>query len=302
MLETIKNYVENLPDNKAHAVEMRMSLAGECPRRLEYDKAVGPAPITLQSYLRMESGRKIHEVMTEIFRGAYGDKFHSVDKDISYTVAGKAIPGHPDGVLEQSLPTVVEFKSCSDHTYQMISGENKPLDQHIEQAALYGVAMGLQWATIVYLNRQSCELMVFSFTDLKSIVDAIIPRIERVLKNWETNTIGPRPHHDKTESPCWFCGHKELCYEGFKSEISGAGVATLDDALLYAKTREAWANRTSRLLAEKMEATLKSELGALIYGQHKLKQVTLSGTPSYYVELKAGTKDNLLVTIKEEKA
>jgi hypothetical protein len=299
----MREFVESMPENKTPAVEIRMSSAGDCARKLEYDYAVGPGPISLESYLRMEIGTMVHATLTSLFAVAYGDSFHSVDRNLTLTTPkGLIVPGHPDGVLElDDKKILIEFKSCSDATFQKISNENKPLDAHLEQATCYALAMDLKWCSVIYMNRESVEFRPFVFETVNEIAHAVLDKFDRVHENSKTKTIGSRPYSDMSDSPCWYCHHKAECYKDFKAEISGNPKKILDDTFLWAMARDADAARTTRLQSDKIEQELRAKLGDILNRSHQVSEAVLKGSPSYGVKLAVGKNNNLLTTIKEEK-
>lgn len=308
MIEPVRDYVEALPENANHPVELRMSSAGECARKLEYDFRDLPGPITMEGYLRMEIGKLIHTRLTELFAATYKEKFHSVDKDVELVVGlatrDLVIMGHPDGVLDLDVGgTVLEFKSCSDATFTKIKNENKPLDAHIEQASCYATALKLQWASVIYLNRETMEFKVFIFEVHPAVVTMVLEKFARVAMNWETKQVGPRPYADMTEAPCWYCFHKSKCYEGFKQEVENKLEMEITDqthAILAGAIRKWWSTRSDRLAAEKVEDVLKKEVGDMLVS-HKVNEVVLQGESKYKVTVTVGKNNNLLPAIKEIK-
>lgn len=302
MIEAFKEYVLALPDNKAPAHDLRMSVAGECPRKLEYQALEGSAPIGFDSFMRMESGVWLGRMMAHWFDRAFPGNFVNQEMEVKLlTPKGREIVGHIDGEVK-SVDAVLDFKWVSSNSFQMITDQGKPLDANIDQIALYTEALKKSASILIYINRESPGLIApFMFGHDSTHAANILARLDSVIDNREAKKISDRPYHDKSESPCWYCPYKDKCYEGFSGEIQAYKIEELvhDEAFKLAK--QAVLSRTLRLIYEKTEEDMRSGLGSLLNGM-QIKQATLvNGTEKLSASLTVGKKDNLITTVREIK-
>lgn len=298
LIEKIKAHVESLPENLSPEKEIRMSLAGDCPRKLEYDALRGASPVDFKQAIRMLSGHHLHDMMRSLVAAAFGDDVHLVETEVEVmTPKGRRVPGHPDGAIK-SLDAVFEFKSVSDVTFQMIENQGQPLPQHLVQANLYAMAIGSEWVLIVYMSRDF-EFKEFMFEFDPILAQMTLDRLDRVIDNRESKTLSTRPHNDKTQSPCWYCPHKDPCYEGFESQVSGFRIEEIQDPEIIDLAVHAQKHRATRLAAEKLEGAAREVLGKKLFPLG-IKKAQIK-EPKLSIELSVGKNQNLITTVKEMK-
>ena len=300
ILEKLKAYATALPENTTPKFEFRMSSAGDCVRKLDYDLQVGQRAIDAKSFFRMSLGTASHNFLRELVSGAFGEDFYDAEKEIKVETQGLPILGHSDGRIK-SLKATLEIKSVSDSTFTMVNNENKPIDAHIDQSNIYAKVQGDENVLILYANRDSGEMCEFMFPSSEELFKATLNKFLTVQRNGAAGIISPRPFMDATQSPCWFCSWKEKCYEGFEKEVGGFKVAEVMDAMVIADARRVLNYRNDRLIATKLEDSLKESVGAYMHslGLNQAKMSDPNGNMECVISV--GKNNNLLTSIKEKK-
>lgn len=300
IIQKVNDFISQLPENKTPVAELRMSSAGECERKLDYEHQQGPRPIGFQNFMRMETGTYIHDMMRDIVSRSLGEDFYDCERDIALTSRGGiVIPGHPDGRV-RSLKATVEFKSCSDSTFAMVSKQNRPLDQHIEQGNIYAFTLKDEWVLIVYYNKDSGLFREFMFETDPEMAERTIAKFDRVAERKKTGVLSPRTYTDMTEAPCFYCPFKEDCYADFRNQVASGNTAEgLEE--LSGILDQACLSREIRLMNEKQEDLIKKEVGKQLHSKGINSALIKLKNGKARVNLTVGKNNNLLVAIKEIK-
>lgn len=308
VLEEIRKQIENhiMSDPDLHQpFALRMSLAGDCPRKIDYSFQRPKEAVGLDSALRFSMGHGVHHQWSELIHGLFGDDCILAEAEISLdmVVDGETIKliGHPDFFLK-SLGLVGEVKSVSDSTYTMIINKNAPLDAYVDQGSLYCMAISktapVNGILFIVVNRDSgaFKLFIENFDSARAI--SVLHKFEQALRNKKSGTIGPRPYVDMTDSPCWYCRFKIECYEGFKDAVTGMATKVNTDSVFTVLARTYADDRRRKLLYEKHEANVKRDI-AIYMVDNEVNKLTVDQVGT--VELKIGVNNNALVGLKEEK-
>lgn len=297
LIESIKD----TPGYEARPFEFRMSASGECVRKIEQQIVQGIRANDPVSILRMESGHALHKMIQDMVSKALGTDFHSAEKEVEFTtIEGVKVSGHPDGVID-SLDAVLEIKTVSSATFAKIVKESKPLDQHIEQTNSYAMVMCRANCLILYFDRDSCEFKEFYFDADPDLYSQTKSKFDQAKRNATSGNLSPRPYHDKTESPCWYCEFKDACYANFNSEINGLGSSHCNDEEVKVSMFVANASRTVRLHNEKQEEEHKSILKKKMVDLGLKVATVLHEEKKLKATLSPGKNSNLLIKIEEIK-
>lgn len=292
--------------NMNRGFEFRMSTAGDCVRKLEYDSQLGRGDASIESALRMNMGEPIHAMWRNIFRMAYGDDYAHVEEEIKLDllISGTTlvIPGHPDGAILK-LDCITEVKGCSDSTFTMVKKRNKPLDAHSEQGNIYAHVLKKKFILFLYQNRDSGEyLLLWEEYSLLAAM-AVIEKWEIVFRHKEqygrdkSVVLSPRPYNDMSESPCWFCEWKHKCYAGYAEKVASMASRESTDEKIVSLGDKLNSYRNFRLETEKKEESTKTDI-ALWMLDNSVKQVKV---PVGDLILKIGSENNPLVSLKPKK-
>ena len=300
--EQIIAYIESKPENaKPDIGEMRMSLAGNCPRQLEYDAIRGPGKIDWQTYMRFETGHKVHDLVRDVIREMFGLTFEGEEREIILmTPKGNKIVGHCDGIINKT--TMLEIKSVSDAVFDMVMKLKRPLDEHYWQANLYAIGTECTLIKFIYVNKNNG--LIECFEDLKPSLDQAnwnLDIFDMVIENRKAGKVSGRAHHDATEAPCFWCAHKEICYEGFAKEVDGKVEVLLDSPKLWLLAKEFMDTRLQRLKCEKIEDQVMKQAVDITYTVHNAKEAILPGNRTFKISLKVGKNNNMLGRIEETK-
>jgi HSP20 family molecular chaperone IbpA len=301
--EMIKAEVLRMPEYQPRNFEPRMSSSGDCPRALRYDKEYQrPAPSFGQA-MRMMLGDYTHLMMQQILTKTYTD-FHSAEIEIEYVDDGVTIKGHPDGVID-SLDCVVEIKSSSQETMRMVLNSG-PLPSHIRQGNVYGYVLKKKNVLFIYVNRNNGEIYCHPLPVNGILAEQSLDMLIEVAKAPVGEQI-PRPYSNPSESPCWFCSHKERCYEGFDQEIAGMKTGVeyhhTHVPLLAHSAYESVQHRNARLILERAEEDKRAEvIIQMMSMQEKALSIVYENTKiSIEMALSKGKEKKLNATIREIK-
>ena len=305
IIDRLKAYANSMPENTHPKSEFRMSSAGDCPRKLDYEFQLGAKPIDSKSYFRMSLGHASHNFLRDLLSNCLGSDFHSAEEEIKAILpSGQVITGHPDGRIE-SLNTTLEIKSVSDSTFTMIQNDNKPIDAHIDQANMYAAVQRDENVLILYANRDSGEMTEFMFPTSPELFARSFEKFKSVEENKKAGVIRPRPYSNAQESPCWFCPWKDKCYEGFEKEVSQFKTEVFDgerNQLIVNTSIAAIKYRTDRLVASKLEEEAKQYVGKFLYDSQINKAEIRHANGIIDVNISVGKNNNLLPNLKERKA
>lgn len=278
--------------------EFRMSMAGDCQRKMDYDAQIGKPRPSITSAMRMLTGEPFHVFWRELLGKIYpGDFMFAEDELIlTFEVDGEnlSVPGHPDGYIK-SLNAVVEVKSSSDSTFKMIEKNQVPLGAHYEQANIYAETLGAEWILFIYHNRNDGQYTLFLAPYSDRLAQSTVAKWAQVWRNRKLKAISARPYFDATGTPCFFCDHRERCYEGFGLEVKAFKTQETLDPALTAFAERYLHSRSTKLAHTKLEDQVKDQIAKWMF-ENKLNQIRVPELCD--LNLKVGKNDNALVSIK----
>jgi hypothetical protein len=235
----------------------------------------------------------------EIFEKLFPNDFNNAEQEITYVDGDLTITGHPDGQIN-SLDCVYELKSVSDNSFNMVVNNAQPMPMHYEQANMYSYVLKRSQILFHYFNKNNSESYFCVVPASIDVAKNTIEKFKQRQVNEASKTIADRPYTDPTASPCWFCKYNLECYSTYKAEVTAMTVAQLDDhvdAGILRHTNMAWTMRTKRLESEKAEDNAKAAIAdALI--KRGIKAANIN---AYSIEIKLGSKNNPITSIKEIK-
>lgn len=295
----IDTHVLAMPDfHRPFAI--RMSTAGFCPRMMVYAFEEGKRTVSLESAMRLLTGEPIHDFYRKTMKEIYGDNFIGAEEEITLQIDVDNdwlnVPGHPDGMLKAENH-IAEVKTVSDNTFTMVKNQGAPLNDHREQGNIYAHALKCDGVLFIYHNRDSGEYMVLVAPYSEDLARQTEQKWSYVERCRRAGLIPPRPYHDATAAPCWYCDHKTKCYEGYADSIAKGQAQTLEDMAAKDVATSYRLVRQGRLNLEKEEEGLKSELAKLMI-ERGLNVARLEWGE---VTLKAGKNNNPIVGLKEYK-
>lgn len=293
--DRIRKLIESQPDCVTPDTRLRASSSGQCIRRLDYDGIFGAPPLKAEEWMRFETGHKLHEMWTDIFQRAYGEDFMHVNEEVVLkTPRGREIIGHPDGRL-QSQRTTVEFKSCSKAVFEMVERSGKPLDEHAAQANLYCHAFGDERVLLLYYDRNGSKYKVFTLDYDIGLATFTLETFDLAYENREQKRISPRPYADKTSAPCFYCPHRDRCYEGFEQDLSSAQSGLLDDQVVLDLARKYWDARSLRLETEKRESGLMAGLTREVLVKRGMNEAFVNDDGArFLIQFRVGKNQNAI--------
>lgn len=295
--DRVRGAVLDREEFKPYEFKVRASSAGECRRLIEYHLRDGVSAPTYEQAIRMMVGTKLHEMWQEILSHALGEDFHSFEEELEVERDGIKFSGHPDGEIE-SLDAIYELKTVGNNTFDMVVNQDGPIQMHVEQSNVYAIAKGRSNIIIHYFNKNSGESFYCVFDSSQSLFDLTIKKFKEAFENNKASLIGPRPYSDPSNSPCWFCSKKSICYEGFEAEVKSMGDATLsveEHSWLHDVVIACDESRDARLKCDKKEKEAKAEIGDYLSRQLKINKAKIG---NYLIDIKLGSKQNLLINIK----
>jgi hypothetical protein len=231
------------------------STVGQCPRqtvleRLEIPKSV-PHDVRIQRIF--ENGHGVHARIQKELR----DAGILVLDEVALEAPEYNMKGHTDGIGRLYVDglggvlVVLEIKSCSEKSWKWMTGNGRlashgPDRKHIWQVQLYMYMTGLNYAVILYENKNDQSRAYYTIKrDAELIKDVLLPRVYVVNQSVNERTLPPRdPEHqivgDKVPFECQYCAYRNLCEEeerrfefagnrpidlvALASELSGAAV------------------------------------------------------------------------------
>ncbi len=218
IVDQLKEKIPLLEENKNPTSFLRISMAGSCEREIDLQLIHGKKPVSFESYMRFQIGHMSEDIMIEILKKAFSDDIYDCQQPVYMTIDGEnPIAGHCDFRIK-SLKATGEIKSVSENTFKMIQNEGKPFDQHILQTNSYAKLLGDPYCIILYLNRNTGELLDFMFETDEIMFLGTKSKFSSALAR-KGIEVTPRPYNDATQSPCFYCNWKTECYINFKNEV-----------------------------------------------------------------------------------
>lgn len=297
----VREYILNHPSLGVRSSHLRMSMAGDCPRMLDYDGVNGPKPIDYYQALKMIRGTWLHPMWQSIMKGIFGDDFIGAEEEIhlEIDVDGEVhrIPGHPDGVIVP-LDAVYELKSVSRNTFDLIQRQDHPLPSHVEQGNAYAHVKRRSSILVHYYCPDNGESLYYQVPYSEDLAKITEEKFRGRIRNRQTMQITERPYHNPTAAPCFFCSWKNECYQGFADQIRGMGSAPLPvTSELYALCQMADRSRFQRLMAERLEDDARTKSAQFMVA-NSLKSASIG---EYEVDITVGKKGNPIATIRKQK-
>lgn len=115
-----------------------------------------------------------------------------------------------DGVLKMDGKYyIAEIKTMNMRKWGTCLKAQKPLADHLEQAACYSIALGIDDIIYIYENRDSLDLLLFSHRVTAYQKEELIKKIRRVQKYKELQKLPPQTLDVKTK--CTYCDYKSRC-------------------------------------------------------------------------------------------
>lgn len=294
----INNYLMSLPDYSDNTFKFRISMAGDCIRLMDYNNQQGRRPFGIDQALRLHTGTYLHRMWQDIMLGAFGSDFVEPESQVEIDCGEFKVEGHPDGILK-SLNAIWEFKTVSDHSFEMVKNAGTAMSQHYEQGNLYAHAKGLSSILFHYFNKNTSESLFLMAPYSKELAEHSISKMKKVYENKKTGVMSDRPYTDPTNSPCWYCPYKDDCYKDYKTEIAGMASVALPkehEKELYDSVSGYWLLRSNRLAAEKGEAKLR-ELIVDRLVKRGLNNVSIG---TFTIDIKVGKNNNPICNIKNK--
>lgn len=302
MKSKLKQFIESRPDMKTPASEFRVSYAGSCLRKMDYDGMYGVPSLDEASFFRFELGHSVDQIFKTLLSEAFGADFHGMDTELKLTTPkGNTIVGHPDGRLV-SRNAVVEIKSCAASTFDLVARSNQPLVEHFEQANLYAHALKAEVIIFIYFNKNSSNYIVLEKAyDLGQAIYNL-EKFDLAAENRLNKVISPRTYQDETASPCYYCGHRERCYADFKKDHEAMAVdKTITDPIVVSFTKLFHDARKLRLDTEKLEDTYEKGVVLALANDQMAKEAVVRGDDRMFsVKIKPATKNKkYTLSVKE---
>lgn len=219
LIEKIKNHLNNQQDNyKSNG--LRASNSGKCTRQLAYlYHGFEGQKLNWRARLVFKLGHQIEADLVDIAQH-YG--LTDMQRECSLEIAGKAISGHIDGILNGD--TIVDFKSCT--TYSMKAAKKGDVGDYVYQMNFYMHALGLKQALLVYYCKETSALheVILKYDPL--IVNQIIEKFTKVIQSAKDNL--PDRDYGPTKTgllpwQCSYCSYVTQCYENTVMEFTPDG-------------------------------------------------------------------------------
>jgi hypothetical protein len=138
--------------------------------------------------------------------------------------------GHTDGIGKIEVPglggvmVILEIKSCGVNAWKFMVGSKTwpgkgPKTEHIQQVQLYMYMSGLNYAVLIYENKNTQERMYYTIKrDLQLIKEELLPKVDLVndgvvtksLPRRDKDHLDPQPN-GKTPMECNYCNYSKVC-------------------------------------------------------------------------------------------
>lgn len=297
--DKITSHILNSPEMN-RGFEFRMSMAGDCQRKMDYDLQLGKPKVEIDTAHRLLTGEPIHDYWRKLLEKVLPNDYMFAEDELELTfeVDGETIvvKGHMDGFIE-SLNAIVEVKSVGMTTFRLVAETNKwPLPAHYEQGNMYAETKGASQILYIYHHRDSGAYQCFLVPHSAQMAQATVAKWASVIQNKKKGVISDRPYHDASGSPCSYCHWRDKCYEGFAGEVQRFKPQTTSDPTLKDIAVQYLATRRSRLEQEKSETQFKSELAEFLF-EKQLNSLVIEGIGE--VTMKVGRHNNPIINIKE---
>lgn len=122
---------------------------------------------------------------------------------------------------------IVEIKTMNSRKYAKAEQKGSMLDEHIEQATAYSIALGVNDVLYIYENRDNSQIRVYERHILDLHKQALINKIYTIQTYKQNNQIPP-----KTEdiSKCTYCEYKNRCAkDGYTPNLFPTLQVTIDE-------------------------------------------------------------------------
>jgi len=215
----------------------RASSAGSCVRSLVYHKLGVPEsnPPEPELGLILNLGTKLHEEMTGwLHEMNLPVECHEFELEIPY--ANGIITGHLDWAIGQT--TIVDLKSASRYSFDLMKETNAPLPGYRTQINLYLHGAKLKGLPYTHgLIVAYCKDPGVGQERLPWVSDPLpydpelaergIGMFGEVDRHADAVTLPDRPHHVVSDYPCRGCRWRDLCWK-IGTELDTEKIADLD--------------------------------------------------------------------------
>lgn len=167
-----------------------------------------PKEDELRSYLIFEIGTAIHVVIQNLCkRAGIMVRPEAVIKD-----ERRKIIGHADGILRiQENEYILEIKSINSRGFTLLG--KSPQMAHKQQAHAYMKSLGLDWAIILYYDKDRSQLKEYVVQfDPEFYLKHCKQRIRKYFRHVTERTLPDREGESPGKFPCSFCAHADICY------------------------------------------------------------------------------------------
>lgn len=207
------------------------ALGTECDRQLFLDWrwASAPVPVEGKNVSIFERGDwEEHRTLKDLARIPDVD-LQPVDpltgKQWAFTLANGAIRGKADGKIKGLLEAttalhVLEIKSMKDSDWKNVikKGPFKAKEEHWWQVQAGMAGLGIDRGAYVIRNKATEELHIERIKLDTDAIDGAVRRVEHIVNTTDMpiGSYDEKKTADKIKppSPCAFCKHKGICYEG----------------------------------------------------------------------------------------
>ena len=184
------------------------------------------APFSSTVLRIFENGHSVHERIQEELQ----ETGILVKPEAALSSAKHNMKGHTDGIGIVNVPgvggvmVILEIKSCGENSWKWMMGNGRwkgkgPDRAHIWQVQLYMFMSGLNYAVLIYENKNTQERAYFVVKrDGVLIEETLLPRVDLINIHTEQKTLPMRdsehldPQPDgKTPTDCSYCSYSAVC-------------------------------------------------------------------------------------------
>jgi RecB family exonuclease len=216
---TVTQALETALAAKAAAREpgspLRLSASGKCARYLAYwlhfpELIPPPTPRGLAIF---ELGQAVHDWVRGYLAAAFGERFHSVEREVELEVApGLRVRGHTDGILETGEgPLLLDIKTASARSAQRMHEQGVPYEYRAQLNA-YLEASGLERGALLVYVKDTSEMFELPVRRDPAVVEQVRRRFLKVAQS--TPQALPEREYARQSLACAWCPLQTRCWEG----------------------------------------------------------------------------------------
>ena len=110
--------------------------------------------------------------------------------------------GHSDGIIDIGGQLfIIYFKTCSNIVFKNIVDTDKPLKSHIRQVNIYMEILNVDYACILYENKNTLEIKEFYLRKDEEVVSELYDRVNECIESRVTGEIPSIPEELQEENP-----------------------------------------------------------------------------------------------------